>query len=445
MANYHFSVKTISRSNGSHACASLAYRTAERVYDERERCYYDYRAREHTVEYTQTLVPENAPERFHNAHTLWNEVEASERRCDAQLAREVEFSLPRELSRAEQIELSREFVQREFVERGMCATLALHSDEQERNPHCHVMLTTREVTEDGFGKKNRDWNQRELVERWRERYSQEQNRALERVYEREQTPERERSYVDHRSYEERDRDREPELRREPTEHLGHERAAIERKEQERCREEGCEYSPVTEMGKRNQEREQRNAWRERMQERVQELKRQLERSIERVYERCREMQERIRERQREREQERERTPERERKPELTPEQRLENIRHERGLDRSPYQGIEGIKQRIQDSRTIERAEREYGYERTSERVSPEEARRAGQHIDRVEHHRENVRELREAHQELREYGERYRHVDFKDPRAVEKELERCNERLEYIHEREYERDWSWER
>ena len=35
-------------------------------------------------------------------------------------------------------------------------------------PHVHVMLTMRDVDEDGFGKKQRDWNRTEMVERWRE-------------------------------------------------------------------------------------------------------------------------------------------------------------------------------------------------------------------------------------------------------------------------------------
>lgn len=469
MANYHFSAKVISRANGSHACASLAYRTAERVYDEREQCFYDYRAREHSVEYSQTLVPENAPERFRDAHVLWNEVEAAERRRDAQLAREVEFSLPRELERWEQVELSRDFVQREFVDRGMCATYAIHTDEQERNPHCHVMLTTREVDEDGFHAKNRDWNKRELVEQWRERYAQEQNRALERAYERERTPEHERSYVDHRSYREQDREREPELVREPTEHMGYERAAIERQERERCEELGREYEPVTDMGKRNQERQERNDWRERMQERIQEIKREIERSIERVQERVREMHERMQERQRERQREREykrertherkyeREPERERErtpervQERTIEQKLEQLRHERGLDRSPYQGLEGARQRLEDSRTIERARESYGYERTPERVTPSEARAAERFIGREEQHRENVRELRETHEQLRENGVRHvPKVNMHDHDAVERELERASRQLDRIEERIYERsikrdNYGWER
>lgn len=72
------------------------------------------------------LLPEGAPERWQDRATLWNEVEATERRKDAVLAREVEFALPRELSQAEGIRLAREYVAEQFVARGMVADLNVH-------------------------------------------------------------------------------------------------------------------------------------------------------------------------------------------------------------------------------------------------------------------------------------------------------------------------------
>src|SRR5690606_27898683 len=44
-----------------------------------------------------------------------------------------------------------------------------------------VMLTLREITADGFGNKNRDWNAREAIERWRAAWAEAGNRALERA------------------------------------------------------------------------------------------------------------------------------------------------------------------------------------------------------------------------------------------------------------------------
>ncbi|TIV31820.1 MAG: Ti-type conjugative transfer relaxase TraA, partial [Mesorhizobium sp.] len=112
---------------------------------------------------------------------LWNDVEAFEVRKDAQLAREVEFALPRELSQAQGIELARDFVEAEFVGRGMVADLNVHWDrgkDGNPKPHAHVMLTMRSVDEHGFGPKVRDWNSTEMVERWRERWAELANERL---------------------------------------------------------------------------------------------------------------------------------------------------------------------------------------------------------------------------------------------------------------------------
>jgi ATP-dependent exoDNAse (exonuclease V) alpha subunit len=105
----------------------------------------------------------------------------AEKRKDAQLAREVEFAIPRELTREQGIELAREFAEAEFVEKGMIADLNVHWDigaDGQPKPHAHVMLTMREVGKDGFGAKVRDWNKAELVEQWRERWADHVNQRL---------------------------------------------------------------------------------------------------------------------------------------------------------------------------------------------------------------------------------------------------------------------------
>src|SRR3546814_10064203 len=71
------------------------------------------------VVHSEIMLPEGAPERLNDRTTLWNEVEAGEIRKDAQLAREVEFSIPREMNQAQGVALAREFVEKQFVERGM--------------------------------------------------------------------------------------------------------------------------------------------------------------------------------------------------------------------------------------------------------------------------------------------------------------------------------------
>jgi Ti-type conjugative transfer relaxase TraA len=180
MAIYHFSAKVISRSLGSSAVASAAYRSAERLHDERLDRDHDFTNKSGVV-HSEVLLPEDAPERLGDRSTLWNEVEATELRKDAQLAREVEFAIPRELNQQQGIELARDFVQAEFVDHGIIADLNVHWDigaDGLAKPHAHVMLTMREVSEDGFGKKARDWNKTEQLEHWRERWAEHVNERL---------------------------------------------------------------------------------------------------------------------------------------------------------------------------------------------------------------------------------------------------------------------------
>ncbi|RWE78111.1 Ti-type conjugative transfer relaxase TraA [Mesorhizobium sp.] len=180
MAIYHLHVKVIGRKTGSSAVASAAYRSASRLRDERIERTHDFSAKRGVV-HSEVMLPDNAPDAWSDRERLWNDVEAFEVRKDAQLAREVEFALPRELSQAQGIELARDFVQAEFVSRGMVADLNVHWDRAEDGslkPHAHVMLTMRSVDEKDFGAKVRDWNQTELVERWRERWAELANERL---------------------------------------------------------------------------------------------------------------------------------------------------------------------------------------------------------------------------------------------------------------------------
>jgi len=180
MAIYHFSAKIISRASGSSALASASYRSASRLYDERLGRHHDFSNKAGVV-HSEVMLPEGAPEHLGDREKLWNAVEAAELRKDAQLSREVEFAIPRELSPEQGVALARDFVRAEFVSRGMIADLNVHWDvgaDGLAKPHAHVMLTLREVGEDGFGKKNRDWNRTDLLEKWRERWAGHVNARL---------------------------------------------------------------------------------------------------------------------------------------------------------------------------------------------------------------------------------------------------------------------------
>ena len=195
MAIYHFSAKVIGRGAGSSAVASAAYRSASRLHDERLDRHHDFSNKTGVV-HSEVMLPDGAPEQLRDRASLWNEVEATEKRRDAQLAREVEFAIPRELTREQGVALAREFVAKEFVARGMVADLNVHWDigsDGQAKPHAHVMLTMREVRPDGFGAKQRDWNATALLQNWRENWATHVNDRLQSLGIE--------ARVDHRSYE----------------------------------------------------------------------------------------------------------------------------------------------------------------------------------------------------------------------------------------------------
>ncbi len=183
MAIYHLSAKIIRRSAGRSSVAAAAYRSASRLSDQRLGLDYDY-TRKGGIEHSEILAPENAPNWMRDRATLWNTVERVEKRRDAQLSREIELALPRELSLDRRVGLVREFIQSEFVDCGMVADCNHHAGKARdggEQPHVHVMLSTRELMGDGFGPKNRDWNSVDKLERWRERWAEHVNLELERA------------------------------------------------------------------------------------------------------------------------------------------------------------------------------------------------------------------------------------------------------------------------
>ena len=185
MAIYHFSAQVISRSQGRSVVAAAAYRSAEKLHDEKLEKSYNF-TKKNDVVAKEILLPENAPIELKDRATLWNKVEQKESRKDAQLAREINISLPRELNEQQNWQLAKDFVQQTFVDKGMIADLTMHAghitsnENQEPQPHAHVMLTMREITEEGFGQKVRDWNNKELLKTWREHWAERCNLELAR-------------------------------------------------------------------------------------------------------------------------------------------------------------------------------------------------------------------------------------------------------------------------
>lgn len=176
MAIYHMSVQVIGRSNGRSSTAAAAYRSGERIIDVRTGEVHDY-TRKQGVDYKEIMKPECAGEWATNRAELWNMVEQSEKRKDSQLVREINIAIPRELSAVQGRELVREYAQKNFVSKGMVVDLTIHHAEK-KNPHAHIMLTMREVGQDGFGQKVREWNEKDQLEKWREEWAYSCNKAF---------------------------------------------------------------------------------------------------------------------------------------------------------------------------------------------------------------------------------------------------------------------------
>jgi hypothetical protein len=206
VAIYHASVKVVGRSGGRSSVAASAYRSGECLTNERDGNTHDYTKKQGVV-HREIMAPENAPAWMRDRSKLWNGVEVAEKRKDAQLFRDVEVALPRELSREEQISLVRDFVKERCVDHGMVADIAVHeprASDGDKQPHAHIMLTMRHIEGESFGNKAREWNpdfatkdgkgfvkdKSPLVD-LREGWAEHTNRALERAH----IPER----IDHRS------------------------------------------------------------------------------------------------------------------------------------------------------------------------------------------------------------------------------------------------------
>lgn len=219
-----------------------------------------YRPKYHEdLVHSEISLPPNAPKEYADRATLWNAVELSEKGQKSQLARMLKASLPNDWSYELAEEVVRDYVQRNFVDKGMCADWAIHdseNDKGQRNLHIHVLLTMRPITEKGewasktkkvyvldengeriplidkktgqqkVDKQNRkqwkcqtiestDWNSRENAKMWRKDLADTINAANEQLGIA--------VHWEHRSFKEQGIDKEPTI------HIGATANALERK------------------------------------------------------------------------------------------------------------------------------------------------------------------------------------------------------------------------
>lgn len=150
--------------------AAAAYRSGECITNEWDGVTHDFRKKNWIV-FQEIMLPDHAPKEYRNRKTLWNAVEAAEKSKTAQLAREFELALPKELPHERQVDLVEAFVKNELVGQGMCVDIAIHNPPQTNdrhqpinsagnvthdiekmqflNPHAHILCTMRPIAENG--------------------------------------------------------------------------------------------------------------------------------------------------------------------------------------------------------------------------------------------------------------------------------------------------------
>lgn len=162
MAIYHFQMKTLSRSAGRSATAAAAYRSGQKIEDERTGQTFDY-SRRTGVLLAEVITPDGRPL---DRAQLWNAAETAEKRCNSVVAREFVVALPHELSREQQTELVKGYAQGLSERTGWAVDVAIHEPGRAgdlRNVHAHLLCTTRIIERDPAGcplmkRKTREWD-----------------------------------------------------------------------------------------------------------------------------------------------------------------------------------------------------------------------------------------------------------------------------------------------
>ncbi|WP_410695333.1 MobQ family relaxase [Citrobacter freundii] len=183
MALYRLEMQNVSRANGVSSVAKAAYRHRSVMIDKRTgEIHGEKSANRDDLVYAEILAPDNTPDfLIKSSNDLWGFVEQTEKRKDARTAKEFKITLAKELSNEQNIALMKDFLLKSFVDKGIICDFVLHNDKDNKNPHAHVMITTREIKPDGFGKKVREWDEEKTLHEWRKDWAKVQNQHLKKL------------------------------------------------------------------------------------------------------------------------------------------------------------------------------------------------------------------------------------------------------------------------
>lgn len=162
MALYHLHLGVIGRSKGKSAVAAAAYRAGERIVNETDGIIHDYRNKGKSamkggqILYNEIMTPKEVPDWARNRATLWNEVEKKENRKNSQFAKDMDIALQKELSLQDNIECVKNWIGKNFIEKGLVADFCIHDGHKEKgnisnnNIHAHIMSTLRGIDKNGW-------------------------------------------------------------------------------------------------------------------------------------------------------------------------------------------------------------------------------------------------------------------------------------------------------
>lgn len=148
MAMFHLSTKPIKRSVGRSATASAAYRAGCEIEDLRTGIKHDYTKKQGIVKTDCFIVVEGQKLNVDRSE-LWNAAEKAEKRKDGRTAREIIINLPHELNEQQRQSLVENFAKDVSKKYKVAIDYAIHLPDKggdQRNHHCHILMTTRTAT-----------------------------------------------------------------------------------------------------------------------------------------------------------------------------------------------------------------------------------------------------------------------------------------------------------
>jgi len=149
---FHCNIKNINRKSGSgNICASVAYRTGKNLLSNDDKLLKHPHRNKNDIEHTEILNWNKSRQ------DLWNSVEKKDNRKNSNLAREILVAVPKELNQSERIRLVRDYSEKISERYKVAVDFSLHKEKKDNgNFHAHILITTREVLENGeLGKKTR--------------------------------------------------------------------------------------------------------------------------------------------------------------------------------------------------------------------------------------------------------------------------------------------------